>query len=466
ELRLNRRLAENLYLDVVPITGTPDRPIMEGQGKAIEFAVKMVQFPSGRMLAEMAENGKLTEDIIDRLAAIVAGFHQNIAIAKVNSPYGAACDIKKWFVENFSHIIPRLIDEPQLNQMQAIEAWGMDQFQRLYPVMQLRKRQGFVRECHGDLHLGNMTLMDGKLILFDCIEFNPQLRWIDVVSEVAFIFIDLAHFGYQQLAFRFLNRYLSVTGDYSGLALLRFYLVYRALVRAKVTQIRLGQQQDKTKTRQAVTDYLGYANLAEHYTKILSPVLIITHGFSGSGKSTLSSMLAERIGAIHIRSDIERKRLFGCEAMEKTGSGIESGIYSRDASRRTYDKLAELTKNVIDASFSVIADATFLKFEQRQRFRQLASECGSEFFLIDFQAPEHTLFQRIEDRQLQGGEPSEATIDVLMHQIRSAEPLSEAERIPSVSVSPETHDALGSIIDSLPIPSRLNPNRKVKTQGD
>ncbi|MGZ4998634.1 MAG: AAA family ATPase, partial [Methylobacter sp.] len=208
ELRLNRRLAADLYLEVVPITGTPEHPQIGCTATAIEYAVKMVQFPSGQLLSEHARNGQLDTDLINQLADIVADFHETIEQTDENSPYGDSANINHWFIENFDHIRPLLVDDAQKQQLQRIQQWGDSEWRRLAEIMQLRKHQGYVRECHGDLHLGNMTLIKGKVTLFDCIEFNPLLRWIDVISEVAFLFIDLLHFGYDRFAYRFLNRYL------------------------------------------------------------------------------------------------------------------------------------------------------------------------------------------------------------------------------------------------------------------
>lgn len=450
ELRLNRRFAENLYLDVAPITGTPDNPVVGGDGEAIEYAVKMNQFPANCILTQLAEAGNLSEDEIDQIADIVADVHAKVNRADEKSPFGDCDCIKKWFDENFEHINPRLTDERLLSQLKKIESWGFVQFKKLSGLMKQRKQQGFIRECHGDLHLGNMTLIDGKIVLFDCIEFNPMLRWIDVISEVAFLFIDLSHFGYEKLAYRFLNRYLRATGDYSGLVLLRFYLVYRALVRAKVTLLRQEQQNGGASSGlRGIPEYQGYANLAERFTTTRQPLLIITHGFSGSGKSTLSSQLAEKIGAIHIRSDIERKRLFGYYAMAKTGSGIDIGIYSKDAGEVTYRKLADLAKNVIDAGFPVIIDAAFLKFEQRDLFRKLAESKYARFVMIDCQASDDVLRQRILTRQQVSKDPSEATIDVLRHQLKTAEALTGSELVHSIRVDTSRNDALDRLMQAV-----------------
>ncbi|MGZ5006949.1 MAG: bifunctional aminoglycoside phosphotransferase/ATP-binding protein [Methylobacter sp.] len=445
ELRLNKRLASDLYLEVVPITGTTDRPKLGGTGTAIEYAVKMIRFPPGQLLSEYAKLDRLNRDEIDQLADTVADFHEAIARTDQDSPYGDSLNIKHWFDENFDHIRPLLETDEQKQQLRNIRQWGDSEWRHLAGLMQRRKQQGDVRECHGDLHLGNITLIDNKVIPFDCIEFNPMLRWVDVISEVAFLFIDLLHYGYDRYAYRFLNRYLQHTGDYQGLALLRYYLVYRALVRAKVALLRLSQQPGEAATKLALCEYAIFANLAERFTERRSIALMITHGYSGSGKSTLAGRLAEKIGAFQIRSDIERKRLFGYQATSQTGSAIDDGVYTREAGLKTYQHLKDLAKIALEAGFPVIIDATFLKSEQRNLFRQLADDCGVPFHILSFQASDRELCRRIEQRQ---NDASEATIAVLQHQQESAQPLSAQEQADALIIDTENGNALETVLDN------------------
>jgi aminoglycoside phosphotransferase family enzyme/predicted kinase len=447
ELRLNRRLAADLYLDVVPVTGTADRPKMGGIGEAIEYAVRMIQFPAGYTLSERAEHGQLSVEDCDQITAIIAGFHETVDRTDAASPYGTSECIKHWFVENFDHIGPLLIDDGHKRQLRAIQAWGEEEWNGKAGLMQLRKQQGHVRECHGDLHLSNMTLIDGKVVLFDCIEFNPRLRWIDVISEIAFLVIDLLHFGYERFAYRLLNHYLQHTGDYHGVAVLRYYLVYRALVRAKVALLRQVQQHDDTTVSAPVCEeYTGFANLAERFIQVGKVALIITHGYSGSGKSTLAGQLAEKTGALQIRSDRERKRLFGYRAQDQTGSGLDSGVYTREAGLKTYHHLADCAKTVLEAGFSAIVDAAFLQAEQRDLFRRLAVDLGVSFMIIDFQASEEELRRRIGQRK---NDVSEATVEVLRHQLQSAQPLSPEEQVCVITINTESDNALEMMLDAL-----------------
>jgi aminoglycoside phosphotransferase family enzyme/predicted kinase len=450
EIRLNRRLAAEIYLEVVPITGTPNDPTIGGIGNAIEYAVKMNQFSDGMLLSERAACGDLGVDEIDQIARIVADFHEIIEKENGDSPYGDAVDIKHWFDENFDQIRPLLKEDYDIQQLQDIQHWGHDEWLRQSALIQCRKQQGYVRECHGDLHLSNITLVDGKVILFDCIEFNPMLRWIDVISEVAFLAIDLLNFGYEGYAFRFLNRYLQYTGDYQGLELLRYYLVYRALVLAKVSLLRMQQCQgnDHHETGAKFNDFMS---LAERFTRKDRAVLMIMHGYSGSGKSTVAEQCAETMGAIMIRSDIERKRLFGYRAQENTSSTIDSGIYTDEAGIQTYQRLSDLAKLSLREGFSVIVDAAFLKMPQRDIFRQIATELGAPFFILVCKASQNELARRILQRN---NDASEATIEVLRQQQQSAEPLSREELAYTVTIDTERSEALDSWLETISIKLR------------
>ncbi len=428
ELRLNRRLAPSLYLEVVSITGSPAAPAFSGSGEAIEYAVKMVQFPEEARLDRMLARNELGPEHIDLLAQELAEFHGRVAIAGSDKPFGDPEHVMEPVKQNFIQIRSRLGTQDQA-QLRRLEIWSEMTFAELRQTFADRKHRGFVRECHGDAHLANIVWLEDRVMLFDCLEFNDNLRWIDIMSELAFLVMDLEDRGRPDLARRVLNAYLEHSGDYEGLAVFRFYQVYRALVRAKVACIRLSQNglNDEEK-RKARDEYLGYTNLAERYTLSSHPALIITHGLSGSGKTWLSQQLLESLDAIRVRSDIERKRLHGLAPGERSGSGIDSGIYTADASQRTYAHLAELARAVLRAGYTVIVDAAFLKHSQRDQLRAVAKEMHVPFVILDIEAPENTLRERLRQRGRQQHEVSEAGLAVLEHQLATREPLSDDEQ--------------------------------------
>jgi hypothetical protein len=435
ELRLNRRLAPAIYLEVVPITGTPQQPVLGGRGEVIEYAVKMAQFPQPAQLDRMLESGQLEPFHMDAFANMIADFHRQAAKSVAADSYGEPAQVWQPMAENFTQIRGYIADARQLESLARLERWSGEAFARLAPLLARRKAGGFVRECHGDMHLRNLAWIDNAPLAFDGIEFNPNLRWIDVISEVAFLVMDLHDRGRPELAQRFLNAYFECSGDYAGLQLLPLYLVYRAMVRAKVCAIRLGQQlPDETERASAESAFAQYLALARSYTRPTTPALLLTHGLSGSGKTSLSQPLLERLPAIRIRSDVERKRLFGMEALESGRAAPAEGIYSADAGRRTYGRLRELAAQVLDAGYTVIVDATFLQREQRESFERLARERGVRYLVLEFRAQAATLRRRIGQRR---GDASDADLAVLEHQLAGHAPLTDGERARCVAIDTE-----------------------------
>ncbi|MEK7321739.1 MAG: AAA family ATPase [Pseudomonadota bacterium] len=425
ELRLNRRLAPELYLAVLPITGTPAAPRLGGVGEAIEYAVQMREFPQEAQLDRVLARGELGAARIAALAETLAAFHSTAVVAKAGGHYGSAEAVWQPVAQNFAQIRPRLAVRDELDQLDALQHWSETAFASLRGVFTQRQQTGHIRECHGDAHLGNIALLDGRPVLFDCIEFNPELRWIDVMSEIAFLTMDLHDRGRPDLARRVLNDYLQYTGDYAGLRVLRFYQVYRALVRAKVACLRLAQDGLSEDQRRATQQQVGaYLRLAARFTAAVPTPLMITHGLSGSGKTTLSDGVLESQGAIRLRSDVERKRLFGLAADARGGSAVNDGLYSAEAGTRTYQHLAELAETVLGAGFPVIIDAAFLKRGQREMFHQLAERMHLPFVIFDCKAPSEQLRGRIAERATAGRDASEATISVLEQQLEHGEPVS------------------------------------------
>jgi len=428
ELRLNRRTAPDIYLASVPITGSEAAPVLEGKGKAIEYAVKMRRFAQDALLDHVAKRGDLSGDLIDAIARKIAAFHATVAIAGPNMPFGTPDRVMAPPRENFDHIRDLVGESPDVPQLERLRAWTEYEGARLAPVFADRRRTGYVRECHGDLHLGNITLIGDEPTPFDCIEFNADLRWIDVMNEVAFLVMDLADHRLPGLAIRCLNTYLEATGDYAGLAVLRYYMVYRAMVRAKVACIRAHQPGLAGSEKAAIeSEYRGYFHLAEHLSRRGTTALALTHGLSGSGKTTVAGVLAERIGAIRLRSDVERKRLFGLDATARTASAVEGGIYDPESTRRTYARLADLARVVLEAGWPAIADATFLRRAERAAFRHLARDLAVPVVMVSCTAPDAELRKRILAREQTRTDASEAGLSVLARQRDASDPPTREE---------------------------------------
>jgi aminoglycoside phosphotransferase family enzyme/gluconate kinase len=419
ELRLNRRLADDLYLAVVPIGGTPNKPELNATRDAIEYAVKMKQFPQAQQLDEILARGELKPDQLDAVARLIAQFHLRIRTVADDEAYGDPEHVYQPVSENFRQIRQHLSVANLPDELSYLEHWSAQCFERIKAVIASRKSDGFVRECHGDLHLTNLAWYRDVPLVFDCIEFNPNLYWIDVMNDIAFLVMDLQDRGQWSLAYRLLDIYLQVTGDYAGIAVLRFYLVYRAMVLAKVNAIRLGQTADDTESWQRVkNEYLNYIQLGTRYIRHIQPLLVITRGLSGSGKSTVAGQLLEHLGAIRIRSDVERKRIFGIARGASAAAENNSGIYTPGATQRTYDRLYDLADQVIDAGYPVIVDAAFLQHAQRMPFQQLAMQKQVPYIILSLQADTQVLRQLLQERR---GDASDAGLSVLEQQLVSQE---------------------------------------------
>lgn len=433
ELRLNRRTAPRLYLEVVPVTGSEAEPRIGGEGRPIEYAVKMRRFGQDALLSRMAQAGTLGAAEVDALARGIAAFHARIARADPARPFGSAAQALAPAVQNFDQIEALIGPNADVPELERLRGWTRDEHARLRSTFEARRAGGFVRECHGDLHLGNVALIDGEPTPFDGIEFNEAFRWIDVMNEVAFLVMDLVDRKLPRLAWHFLNGYLEATGDYAGLSMLRFYLVYRALVRAKVACIRDHQPGlDAQAHKRAGREYLQYLRLAQALTAWPPRALIVMHGVAGSGKTTVAQELLEACGAVRLRSDVERKRLQGLEAGARTSSALGGGLYSPDLTAQTYARLSALSRAVLEAGYSVVVDATFLARAQRSAFADLAREMGVPFGIAVCEAPEDVLRERVATRQREARDASEADPEVLAHQLASREPLTAAELANSV----------------------------------
>jgi aminoglycoside phosphotransferase family enzyme/predicted kinase len=453
EVRLNRRTAPGIYIDVVPIGGTLEHPVVGSGGPAIEYAVRMRQFAPDSTLDALLQRGTFSPAHVDDLASSVAAFHARIAVASPETRHGSPERVWAAVLDNFRQISAHEGDTAELARLQT---WSEAEFAGLRGLLEERRRGGFVRECHGDLHLRNVALIDGRPVPFDCIEFSDALRWIDVISEVAFSVMDLLEHGARALAFRFLNGYLEASGDYAGVALLRFYLVYRALVRAKIAAIRAGQPDLQRQARMQARDELEqYVRLAGTLTERGGASLLITSGVSGSGKTSVARSLAESLGAIGLRSDVERKRLHGLAATARTGAGIGAGLYGPDASAATYGRLAELARALLPSRFPVIVDAAFLRRTERDALRKVAREAGAQFLIVACNAPPEVLRERVLVRERVGQDASEATVAVLERQIETREPLAPEELADAIAC--EASAAAGSAALLGKVRARLVP---------
>ena len=398
ELHLNRRFAPDLYLDVVELAGEP--------------AVKMCRFDEALRLDHVCKRGELTVAQLSQFARTLADFQTRAAVPLAASLFGSPQTVLAAALENFEEL-ERLLPKA-VTQLAQLKVWTCAAFELHVDDFARRKAGGYIREGHGDLHLANLVLLDGKITPFDGIEFSADFRCIDVANEIAFTLLDLLDHGAPGLSTWLLNEWLSWNGDYAALAVLRFYLVYRAMVRAKVAALQ---------AREA--ECFGYLAFAEKLAIPPAPGLTITCGPSGSGKTYETSRRlasADFLQTVRIRSDVERKRLFDLAPDADSGGTI----YTADATAKTYARLAELAEQALTSGWSVIVDAAFLKRAERDRFRALAQRYGVPFAILAPQAAPEELAQRIAARR---NDASEATLAVLEQQLQWFEPPEADEKV-------------------------------------
>ncbi|MCO5123767.1 MAG: AAA family ATPase [Rhizobacter sp.] len=444
ELRLNRRTAPQLYVDVLPIVGTPEAPRIGTHAdapRAIDWALRMRRFDQDLLLDAMARAGTLAATHIDALAERVATFHASLPPAPPMHDHarGQAATVRAWALANLDALRAAATSAAQAERVAALRRWTDRECTRLAPLMRRREVHGHVRECHGDLHLRNIVLIDGVPLPFDGIEFDAEMRRIDVVNDIAFTFMDLLGHGLPEFAWRFASGYAEHSGDYAGLALLRFFAVYRALVRARVALLRAQQVQAeaeaeagsvaKAGAHDSIEKYLALAESLAEPAAAQQPLLVLTSGVSGSGKSTVAQCLAQHLGAVRVRSDVERKRLFALAATTRPAPAELATLYGADATQRTYARLGELARELLQAGVSVVVDAVALRRSERDALRSLADECGARFSLVECHAPEAVLRARIERRLREANDASDADAGVLALQLGVREPAAADEAV-------------------------------------
>jgi uncharacterized protein len=445
EVRINRRFQQHdrpethLYLNVLPILGTPEQPRWGTPGpqdnaRAFEFAVQMRRFDEAGRLDHLCASGALTGQQLVALARRMAGFQARAAVAGAGQLWTHPAHAMRWPRDTFAALRLALTEPADATLVNRLSEWTEQRYSAIEPLLARRRQKERVREGHGDLHLGNMVLIGGEVLPFDGVEFNDELRWIDVANDMAFAWMDLLAHGRPGLANVLLSAWLDASGDVSAPTVWSFFASYRASVRAKVASIRQNQlvlAGQSTEAQASLAEARRYLALASDIADPPAPQLIITHGLSGCGKTWASSawLASESSGrTIRLRSDVERKRLHGVSALADSGSDINAGLYAPQAHTDTYASLLSRARGLLNDGWTVVVDAAFLRRAERASFAALAKSAACPFHILAPEAPVDILRQRITERQARGGDASEATVKVLEQQLGWLEPLDETER--------------------------------------
>ncbi len=422
ELAMNKEIAPDIYLEVIPLSKNGAEYQIGDHGEVIEYAVKMRQFPQECLLSEMYSQGKLTENNLKELGKIVADFHAQTNTNDYILSFGKVEQLRQSIDENYQQTIKYIGIAQTPEQYDETKHFTDTFFSTKENICQERINQQKIRECHGDLHFKNICYWQNKIQLFDRIEFNEPFRFVDVMYDVAFAVMDLEARGSKDLANVFLNSYLEVTGDWEGLQMLPLYLSRQAYVRAKVTSFLLDDPAIPANIKEeAKQTAKNYYHQAWEYTKNKQGKLIIMSGLSGSGKSTVGQKLAKEIGAIQIKSDAVRKHLAGIPVTQK-GS---QEIYTSEMSEKTYNRLLELGVMLAKIGFPVILDAKYDWVSLRNQVQQAAELNQIPFEIIYCTAPLDVLADRLSSRQ---NDISDATPDLLANQQAIFEDFSESEQ--------------------------------------
>jgi uncharacterized protein len=427
ELRLNRRHAPGLYLDVVPIAGSPSAPrVGATDSPPFEHALRMLQFDPRLELTHLLQSGDIAASECVALGTRIAQMHADAALADPAGSFGTPATAHRITLDNFAEIARALPGPLPAQRLEWLRGYLQRLFDACHSTMERRRREGRVREGHGDLHCGNVVRWQGALVAFDGLEFDPALRFIDVASDLAFLTMDLAAHGRDDLRLELLQAWLNESGDFDAVALLPYFECYRALVRAKVAALRAEQARGAAMESGMLAQH--YLAWAESRLERAPPRLVLMAGLSGSGKTWFARSIAVELRAVTVRSDVERKRLAGLRPMEASASAPDSGIYSRDFNARTYQRLRECVASCLQGGESVVVDAASLRREERARFIEIGRAHGAQIAIVHCQAPLAVLKQRVAHRAATGTDASEATAALLDRQPAYWEGFSDDEQ--------------------------------------
>lgn len=414
EIRLNRRLAPDIYLDVQEVRcDKQGRVSIDGTGEVIDYAVKMVRMPEDRMMARMLDRGDVTVEQIDQLADLVAGFHEKAERGGRIADFGSVEAIRKNWRDNLEQTKVCIGKTISLQDHTLISAWVDETIAAKQELFESRVKDGFIRDCDGDLHTENICL-DEKIHVFDCIEFNEAFRFSDTAADVAFLVMDLEYHGRRDLAERFIHEYLRKSGDSGLAAVLPLYLANRAFIRGKVESIRLNDPMFSDEEKQeAALRAKRFFRLARGYALRgkLPLTMFMTCGPSGCGKTVLASELAFQLGVAHFSSDLERKKLAGISPTERGAD-----IYGAQWNAATYARLTELATAELAAGRTAVVDATFIKKEHRAPLISLAAKYAASVFILCPVSNEMLIKTRLEERMQTDDSVSDGTFEVYRRQ--------------------------------------------------
>lgn len=430
EVVLNSRFSTGIYLGVVPVYESASGLNIRGDGEETDYAVLMKRIPEDRLMINMLDRDEITPEILDRIADRLTYFHSRASTTPQIAGFGSVEVIRQNLTENFTQTQPYLgrTIEPAIHE--AIRTRSFAFLKNTRELFEQRMRKGFIRDCHGDLHVDHVVILDG-IMLCDCIEFNDRFRYGDTASDLSFLLMDLSFRGFPAFSKRIASRYAETSGDSRVLDLIDFYKSYRAFVRGKVVSFTLDESEisdsEKESAHTTARDYflMSLASLLPPPP----PTLIITSGLTGTGKSFLSARLGKRLGIEPLRSDVVRKEIFGLSKGEHRLDKYAEGIYTAKATEMTYRALLEIARTCLGKGESVILDASFMRYTDRAQARDIALRSKARFRVIECVAPdEREIRRRLEERRESHADPSDGRWEIFLKQKADYERIRENER--------------------------------------
>ena len=428
EIILNSRFSDGIYLGVANICRGPSGLNLDGAGEPVEAAVVMRRVPDDRIMLNMLDRDQVTPQLLDRLSDRLAFFHSTAATGPQIASFGSVAVVRQNVTENFEQTVPYIGRTIDGRAHQAISALSLEFLASNEDLIKNRVKHGYVRDCHGDLHLDHVVITD-SIMLIDCIEFNDRFRYSDTAADLAFLLMDLDFRGYPAFSRHIAERYAESSRDRQVLQILNFYQGYRAFVRGKVNSFTLDEpevsQSEKEIATQTARDYFRLS--LSYMAPRPAVALIVVCGLIGTGKSFLAAKLGTRLGIAPIQSDIVRKTIHSLAPDEHRLDKYGEGIYTSGATEQTYQALLEAARRRLAEGKSVILDATFMRFDDRVRARELAVRHNATFRLIECVAPEEVIQQRLERRIKQSNEPSDGRWELFPAHKAGFEPIRQEE---------------------------------------
>lgn len=427
EVTLNRRLAPDAYLGVVPIGEDEAGGLRLGEGGSIvEYAVKMIKLPQDQMLKELLARGRVAPERMKDIAEKIVDFHARAATGGEIDEMGRIATVRFNCMENFEQTekyVGLAVTREKYDFMREYVEFFLAKQRELF---ERRIAEHRIRDCHGDLHIEHICLIDG-IVVFDCIEFNERFRYSDTASEVAFLAMDLDFNGYAHYARAFVDSYILSSGDQDLLKLLDFYMSYRAYVRAKVISFRLDQPGAAEAERKQVVDTASrYYELAFRYAaRPIRPTMILISGLMGSGKSVMAKNIGSYLDAKIVRMDVVRKEMLRIAPTERHYEEFGGGIYSEKVSEDAYKLALSMAAKELEEGRSVIIDASFKRSGERLKAKETAARTGADFFVIECGCPDSEIERRLKRRMSNTKEPSDGRWEIFQAQKRDFEPITE-----------------------------------------